>query len=262
MPPPDGLRDLSPSPLWGGVRGGGNPHLRCSAIPPSDRNPSPSPLWGGVRGGGNPDDQCSAIPPSLSLPHEGGGDDAAPGGDPSPPQGTPDPNGPVWKDGAFRHDNWVRAEADAGLPDGPVILSKKRWLAERGHLALRNTPLGLLIEAGETADDIAADLPRFALIALSFPKFRDGRAFSTARLLRDKYGYQGELRAVGNVLSDLIPFMRRVGFDAFEVTHSPTRRALAEGRIPEVTLHYQPAAPGEPPAAGPRPWLRHSPRQR
>ena len=255
MPPPDGLRDLSPSPLWGGVRGGGNPHLRCSAIPPSDRNPSPSPLWGGVRGGGNPDDQCSAIPPSLSLPNEGGGDDAAPGGDPSPPQGTPDPNGPVWKDGAFRHDNWVRAEADAGLPDGPVILSKKRWLAERGHLALRNTPLGLLIEAGETVDDIAADLPRFALIALSFPKFRDGRAFSTARLLCEKYGYQGELRAVGNVLSDLIPFMRRVGFDAFEVAHAPTRRALAEGRISEVTLHYQPAAPGEPPS-GTRPWLR------
>jgi uncharacterized protein (DUF934 family) len=139
-----------------------------------------------------------------------------------------------------------------------VILSKKRWLAEREHLALRNAPLGLFIEAGETLDDIAADLPRFALIALSFPKFRDGRAFSTARLLREKHGYAGELRAVGNVLSDLIPFMRRVGFDAFEVTHASTRRALAEGRIPEVALHYQPAAPGEPEAAGPRPWLRRS----
>jgi uncharacterized protein (DUF934 family) len=172
-----------------------------------------------------------------------------------------DPAGPVWRDGTFRRDSWVRAEADAALPDGPVILAKKRWLAEREQLAHRNAPLGLLIEAGETVDDIAADLPRFALIALSFPKFRDGRAFSTARLLREKHGYQGELRAVGNVLSDLIPFMRRVGFDAFEVAHAPTRRALAEGRIPEVTLHYQPAAPGEPPAAGPRPWLRQSPRR-
>jgi uncharacterized protein (DUF934 family) len=172
-----------------------------------------------------------------------------------------DPAGTIWRDGAFWPDTWVNAEADAALPDGPVILSKKRWLGERQQLAHRNAPLGLLIDAGETVDDIAADLPRFALIALSFPKFRDGRAFSTARLLREKHGYQGELRAVGNVLSDLIPFMRRVGFDAFEVTHAPTRRALIEGRIPEVALHYQPAAPGEPPAAGPRPWLRQSTRR-
>jgi uncharacterized protein (DUF934 family) len=208
------------------------------------RDVSPSPLRGGVRGGGNPNKQCSAIPPSLALPHEGGGDD-----------GALDSNGPIWKDDAFHRDAWVKAEADGALPDGLVILSKKRWLTEREHLACR-APLGLFIEAGETIDDIAADLPRFALIALSFPKFRDGRAFSTARLLREKHGYAGELRAVGNVLSDLIPFMRRVGFDAFEVSHLPTRRALAEGRIPEVALHYQPAAPGEPPAAGPRPWLR------
>ena len=215
-----------------------------AASPPPLRDLSPSPLWGGVRGGGNPDISGSAIPPSLSLPHKGGGD--------------PNPAGLVWRDGAFRHDTRVKPEADTALPDGPAIVSKKRWLAERELLSHRNAPLGLLIEAGESIDDIAADLPRFALIALSFPKFRDGRAFSTARLLREKHGFAGELRAVGNVLSDLIPFMRRVGFDAFEVTHAPTRRALSAGRIPEVALHYQPAAPSEPPAAGPRPWLRRS----
>jgi phosphoadenosine phosphosulfate reductase len=102
---------------------------------------------------------------------------------------------------------------------------------------------------------MAADLPRFDLIALDFPKFSDGRAFSTARLLREKFGYAGELRAVGNVLSDQIPLMRRVGFDSFEVTHGPTRRALIEGRLVEVILHYQPASPTESPA-GIRPWLR------
>jgi uncharacterized protein (DUF934 family) len=165
---------------------------------------------------------------------------------------------PIWKAGAFYRDGWLRAVDSARLPEGPAILSKKRWLAERGQLGHRNAPLGLLVEAGESIDDIAADLPRFVLIALSFPKFRDGRAFSTARLLREKHGFAGELRAVGNVLSDLIPFMRRVGFDAFEVAHAPTRRALSQGRIPEVALHYQPAAPSEPQAAGPRPWLRRS----
>jgi phosphoadenosine phosphosulfate reductase len=152
----------------------------------------------------------------------------------------------------------VKATDVEPLPDAPAILSRKRWLAERDRLAGRNAPLGLRIEAGESVDDIAADLPRFAVIALGFPKFADGRAFSTATLLRDKCGFAGELRAVGNVLSDQIPYMRRVGFDSFEVTHGPTRRALTEGRIPEVRLHYQPAIAREAPA-GARPWLRRSP---
>jgi uncharacterized protein (DUF934 family) len=171
--------------------------------------------------------------------------------------GEPDPNGPIWRGTAFYTDAWARPADGEPLPDTPVILSKKRWLAERDGVAGRNAPIGLRIEAGETIDDIAADLGRFALIALSFPKFGDGRAFSTATLLRDKHGFAGELRAVGAVLSDQIPYMRRVGFDTFEVTHAPTRRALAEGRIVEVTLHYQPAVVREPPA-GTRPWLRRS----
>ncbi len=149
-------------------------------------------------------------------------------------------SGTIWKDGAFRRDAWVKAPADAPLPDGPVVLSKKQWLAERATLASRNAPLGLQLEPGEGLDDIAADLPRFALIALNFHKFSDGRAFSTARLLREKHGFAGELRAVGNVLNDQIPFMRRCGFDTLEVTHAPTRRALVEGRIAEVSLYYQP----------------------
>ncbi len=95
----------------------------------------------------------------------------------------------------------------------------------------------------------------FALIALNFPKYSDGRAFSTARLLREKHGFAGELRAVGNVLNDQIPFMRRCGFDTLEVTHAPTRRALIEGRIAEVSLYYQPTGIPEAPA-GTRPWLR------
>jgi uncharacterized protein (DUF934 family) len=171
--------------------------------------------------------------------------------------GEPDPEGPIWRGTAFHTDAWMKPADGEPLPDSPVILSKTRWLAEREHLAGRNVPLGLQIEPGEAIDDLAADLGRYALIALSFPKFADGRAFSTARLLREKQGFNGELRAVGAVLSDQIPYMRRVGFDTFAVTHGPTRRALAEGRIPEVTLYYQPSTAHEPPA-GTRPWLRRS----
>lgn len=168
-----------------------------------------------------------------------------------------DSTGAIWQDGAFRQNTWVKADATSDLPNGPVILPKKRWLNEREQLSGRNGPLGLLVSAGETVDDIAGDLSRFAFIALDFPKFSDGRAYSTARLLREKYGYTGELRAVGNVLADQIPLMRRVGFDSFEVTNAPTRRALAENRLAEVTLHYQPASAAEPPA-GTRPWLRRA----
>jgi len=221
----------------------------------------PSPLRGGVRGGGNPDGGPSELPPTLSLPHKGGGDDAAAVGEshPGSPAGdAPDPDGPIWQDGEFRRNAWARPEAEGALPDSPVILPKNRWVAERDRLANRNAPLGLQIEPGEAIDDIAPDLPRFALIALSFPKFTDGRAFSTARLLREKHGFKGELRAVGNVLSDQIAFMRRVGFDSFEVTHAPTRRALAEGRIADVSLYYQPTGVAEP-SGGTRPWLRRSP---
>jgi uncharacterized protein (DUF934 family) len=163
----------------------------------------------------------------------------------------------IWQSGSFQRDTWAKAVDGEPLPDAPVILPKKRWLIEREALAARNIPLGLKLEPGEPLDDIAGDLAHFSVIALNFPKFSDGRAFSAASLLRDKHGFKGELRAVGNVLSDQIPLMRRVGFDAFEVTHVPTRQALLEGRLAEVRLHYQPAVVTEPPA-GTRPWLRRT----
>jgi uncharacterized protein (DUF934 family) len=173
-------------------------------------------------------------------------------------RGERDPAGAIWQDEAFHQDGWVKVDATSALPDGAVIVPKQRWVNERAQLSGRNGAFGLLLAAGDTVDDIAADLPRFALIALDFPKFSDGRAFSTARLLREKFGYAGELRAVGNVLADQIALMRRVGFDSFEVSNAPTRRALAEGRIAEVRLHYQPSTLSEPPA-GTRPWLRRTP---
>jgi uncharacterized protein (DUF934 family) len=194
----------------------------------------------------------SGVPPPLPTPHKGEGNPDA-----AAARGEPDPDGSIWQGSSFHKDAWGRAAESKPLPDAPVILSKTRWLAERDTLAGRNALLGLQLEPGEALDDIAVDVPRFPIIALSFPKFADGRAFSTARLLREKHGFAGELRAVGNVLSDQILYMRRVGFDSFEVTHVPTRRALAEGRIAEVTLHYQPTGASEAPA-GTRPWLRRS----
>jgi len=216
-------------------------------MPPLETATSPSPrLPGEGRGEGQPHTAARVSAPHPSpLPTEEWG------------EGTLDPAGTIWRDGAFHGDIWARVATDSPLPDAPVIVSKARFLAERAALAARTAPLALQLEPGESPGDISADLPRFALIALNFPKYSDGRAFSTARLLREKYRFTGELRAVGNVLNDQIAFMRRVGFDTLEVTHAPTRRALIEGRIAQVTLHYQPATLPEPPA-GTRPWLRRS----
>jgi uncharacterized protein (DUF934 family) len=198
------------------------------------------------------DEGVRPLAPNLSVNLDRSGE----GSDPFP-AGEPDPDGPIWRGTAFHTDAWAKAADGEPLPDSSVVLSKTRWLAEREQLSGRNAPLGLQIEPDETVHDLAPDLGRFALIALNFPKFADGRAFSLARLLREKHGFAGELRAVGAVLADQIPYMRRVGFDTYAVTHAPTRLALIEGRIPEVTLHYQPSTVDEPPV-GTRPWLRRS----
>jgi uncharacterized protein (DUF934 family) len=142
--------------------------------------------------------------------------------------------------------------ADAIPPAGPVIVSLQQWQAQRAELLQRGTPLGIRLHSDQPPELIAADLEHFAIVALEFPKFRDGRAYSYARLLRERYGFKGELRAVGEVLLEQLFFMLRTGFDAFEIesTHplDDYRTALAD-----FSVWYQPAADGRPTAM----QLRH-----
>jgi len=77
--------------------------------------------------------------------------------------------------------------------------------------------VGVWLEAGEGAEALAADLADLALIGIDFPKFTDGRGYSSARLLRERFGYQGEIRAIGDVLHDQLFYMKRCGIDAFAV---------------------------------------------
>ena len=163
----------------------------------------------------------------------------------------------LFRDGAFWPDPWVLLSAgEVPSADEPSVVGKARFLGDRDALLAHDGPLGLLIEAGEDLDGIEADLGRFTLIALKFPKYTDGRAYSTAALLRSRHGYAGELRAVGDVLRDQIPFMIRCGVDSFEVTNEPTRRALAAGQVHGVSVAYQPAVMGEVAPDASRPWLR------
>jgi uncharacterized protein (DUF934 family) len=100
------------------------------------------------------------------------------------------------------------------------------------------------------------DLAGRPLIALAFDKFADGRSFSYARILRDRLRFEGELRAIGDVLIDEIPLMLRCGFDSFEVVNAPTLHALQAGRLPGSPLHYQPSSAHDETREGTRPWLR------
>jgi uncharacterized protein (DUF934 family) len=160
------------------------------------------------------------------------------------------------KNGELVASSFVDASAAEAIPaTGAVIVSLDQWKAHRDELLQRGTPLGIRLHSDQPPELIAEDLQHFALVALEFPKFRDGRAYSYARLLRERYGFKGELRAVGDVLLEQLFFMLRTGFDAFEIEGADPledyRTALAD-----FSVWYQPAADGRPTAM----QLRHQKR--
>jgi uncharacterized protein (DUF934 family) len=129
-------------------------------------------------------------------------------------------------DGHSIADHWRHLDDPDELPDsGAVTVSKARWQAERDALATRREPVGLRLEADSSLKDIAEDLNRFPVIVLDFASLADGRLFSLARMLRERYRFSGELRARGNFIQDQIFFLSRVGVNAFE----PAAEMTVEG---------------------------------
>ena len=156
------------------------------------------------------------------------------------------------RDGKPVPDPWRVLGDDEALPEhAPVIVSYDRWQAGREELVRRDAPLGIRLGSDQAPTPIAGDLERFSLVALEFPTFTDGRAYSYARLLRERYGYAGEVRATGNVLGDQLAFMLRCGFDTFEVADGVA--AAWSRATSEISFWYQPAADGRQPIAA----LRH-----
>jgi uncharacterized protein (DUF934 family) len=164
----------------------------------------------------------------------------------------------LWKNRRFVENDWRVVADDEPLPDGEkIVVSLKRWRAERAALVQRNAPLGLVIAAGDAWTDVVADLARFPVIVVTIPKYADGRAFSIARLLRERDRYEGEIRATGTYIIDQVPFMMRVGIDAFETSDPILIRAFENGEWPEVPHYLQPAFDeGKAVPAGARPWAR------
>ncbi len=151
------------------------------------------------------------------------------------------------KNGAVAADDWTLLADDESLPDDgkAVIVTLTRFKAERDQLVGRNAPLGLRLKSNEPPSSVEGDLDRFAVIALEFPIFRDGRAYSHATQLRSRFKFKGEIRAVGDVLRDQILNMIRCGIDAFEVPDEFPMAAFEEAPK-EFSHYYQPAVVGGP----------------
>ena len=148
----------------------------------------------------------------------------------------------------WANDAYVRVLDEDTTPDaGAVILSLARFQAEGDALLDQGRSVGVILEPDQAVEDIAYDLPRLSLVAFNVPKYRDGRCFSGGRILRDRYGFAGEVRAVGDVLRELASFYVRCGFDAFEPADSstPVQWLAAASRYSHV---YQRAADGRLPA--------------
>lgn len=138
------------------------------------------------------------------------------------------------KHNAVSGDSWQTLVLNEGetaesvaLPAGDVIFPLAVWQARKTEIISCHKRIGLLLQPDDRVEDVAGDLEYFIVIAVNFPKFVDGRGYSTASLLRQRYHYQGELRAVGDVLHDQLFFMKRVGFDSF---------ALKDGKNADYAL--------------------------
>ena len=149
---------------------------------------------------------------------------------------------------AWAEDVYLAVGPEDPIPaTGDVILPLSRYEADAPALLAQGRKVGVRLEADDAVEALAPFLADLPVVALVFPKFRDGRAFSSARLLRERFGYHGEIRAVGEVLRELASFRIRCGFDVFEP---------ADGSTPEqwaATAHryrhvYQRAADSRAPA--------------
>lgn len=150
------------------------------------------------------------------------------------------------KDGQIVENTWTliaKTEGDATaveVPAGQVIIPVAVWQAQKDSLQNR-ADIGVWLDSDEGAELIGADANRFAVIGVNFPLFMDGRSFSTARLLRERYGFTGELRAVGNFMRDQLCYLRRCGVNAFAFADPDANLDEAVKSLSDLQEYYQAA---------------------
>lgn len=158
---------------------------------------------------------------------------------------------PLIKNGAEIANEWTFVPDGAVLREGgpekgKVSVSLARFLGLKHGQENGPQPDGVRLGPADTAEDLEPYLSELSLIEVDFPRYTDGRGYSQAQLLRRRYQYTGELRAVGHVLRDQIFYMHRSGFDAY-VTRRAGLSEIVEA-LKEYSVVYQPAADTSPPA--------------
>ena len=150
---------------------------------------------------------------------------------------------PLIRNGEEVENTWLHVETgEAGDTPNGITVPLEAFLEKTETLLARNTPLGVRLQPDDDPHALAPYLDRLSLIEIEFPKYTDGRGYSTAQLLRRRLGYRGELRAVGQVLRDQLLYMHRSGFDAFETERAPL--GSATDAMEEFSSFYQPACEG------------------
>ena len=157
--------------------------------------------------------------------------------------GRHDTLGGAAHDAAIIADPFTTLTDDQPLPaEGGAIVSLTRFRKDRDALLARNAPIGVLLTADESPEQLGDDVHRLSVVVIQFPKFRDGRGFSWARMLRTRLNFTGEVRASGDFLYDQINYLLRTGFDAFDSNF--TLEDLNRARL-EMSFAYQPSADGK-----------------
>ena len=144
----------------------------------------------------------------------------------------------IIKNNQIIDDNWLYIADDSPLQDGDITLSPQRWLTEKKYLTEHQGQLGLRLKTTDDIADISDDLEKFNLIELDFSVFTDGRSFSMAKLLKERYQFTGELRATGKFLRDQMFYLSRVGINSFNLGDNQDLEGAVTA-LNEFTVHYQ-----------------------
>jgi len=155
----------------------------------------------------------------------------------------------VIKNKEIVEDSWQRLRQEDisdALPEGDIIVPLSFWKEHEELFKGRTGRFGVCINGDDDMQDVVAGLDQFEIIAVDFPQFKDGRSYSNARMLRQHYAYQGEIRAVGDVLRDQLFYMQRCGIDSFQVRSDKDLEDALQG-LSDFSVTYQAAADGAQP---------------
>ena len=143
------------------------------------------------------------------------------------------------KDAQIIDNHWTRVDTDSdSLPAGDIVVHHATWQQRHAELCDHQGAVGVWFDGNEEIENFVDTIINVPLIAINFPKFVDGRGFSVARLLRERYGYTGELRAIGHFLRDQLFLLQRCGFNAFQFDHDVDLEQAAKS-LTDFTDSYQ-----------------------